>query len=206
MRIGKCEPTVPYLKYIIGPILLIFNFFCYLWHYCSGILRNDMAFHNAVLLTFTLSISGFLAVGILLLWHTYLIITNQVDILIVVQRTYVNIMMSWCYKYYDVIETLNQINLYYNLSWNIYFILLYVVISFQTTIEFYVNMEERAYSKEKGEIYKNPFHQGWSKNMARVFGDTTWFFALLPSLRPPAEPMYPLVLRRHGRGGGDMIV
>jgi len=67
-------------------------------------------------------------------------------------------------------------------------------------------MEERAASKERGEVYKNPFNQGWKKNLARVFGDTTWYLALLPSLRPSADPMYPLVLKRHHRGGDNYVV
>ena len=93
----------------------------------------------AVVLTFTLGLSAFFSVGILLVWHVYLCLTNQ------------------------------------------------------TTIEFYINYDEGREAKQRGETYKNPFDKGWRKNLRRVFGDVQWWRAGLFSLRPPPEPEYPLL-------------
>jgi hypothetical protein len=93
----------------------------------------------AVVLTFTLGLSAFFSVGILLVWHVYLCLTNQ------------------------------------------------------TTIEFYINYDEGREAKARGETYKNPFDKGWRKNLRRVFGDVQCWRAGLFSLRPPPEPEYPLL-------------
>lgn len=71
----------------------------------------------------------------------------------------------------------------------------YLILTNQTTIEFYVNMEERRVAGEQGYVYRNPFDEGLRGNLRRVFGDVPWYRALLPSVRTPPEPMYPLLLR-----------
>lgn len=91
---------------------------------------------SAILICFTVTISASLSVGILLVWHIYLIATNQ------------------------------------------------------TTIEFYINMENRSEAKRKGFVYKNPFNEGMRKNFRRVFGDTAWYWYLVPCLHEPMDPMY----------------
>mmetsp|Transcript_16849 Transcript_16849/g.25340 ORF Transcript_16849/g.25340 Transcript_16849/m.25340 type:complete len:331 (-) Transcript_16849:55-1047(-) len=95
---------------------------------------------EAVILTFTVALSAALAVGILLGWHIYLILTNQ------------------------------------------------------TTIEFYINYENRSAARSSGILYKNPFDLGWRKNIKRVFGNSPWYYCLFPSSNIPLEPMYPLQL------------
>ena len=92
---------------------------------------------DALMYSFTIAIAAGLAVGILLLWHVYLSLTNQ------------------------------------------------------TTIEFYINMEERAEAKEAGTIYKNPFDKGWRKNLRRVFGEGSLCRLTLISLRKPPQHEWP---------------
>jgi palmitoyltransferase len=70
------------------------------------------------------------------------------------------------------------------LSWH-----LYLCMTNQTTIEFYINMEERADAKEMGLVFKNPFDKGWRKNLKRVFGDGSWYSVILLSLRNPPTPL-----------------
>lgn len=72
---------------------------------------------------------------------------------------------------------------------------IYLIVTNQTTIEFYVNMEERRIARDEGYVFHNPFDEGLRGNLRRVFGDVAWYLALLPSVRPPPEPMYPLLLR-----------
>jgi palmitoyltransferase len=74
------------------------------------------------------------------------------------------------------------------LAWHIY-----LVSTNQTTIEFYINMEERADAKEQGFIYTNPFDKGWRKNWKRIFGDGSWYEVILISLRKPPPPIYSLL-------------
>jgi palmitoyltransferase len=93
--------------------------------------------HDAMIYSFTVAVSAAVAVGVLLLWHGYLIFTNQ------------------------------------------------------TTIEFYINIEERMEAKEAGYTYKNPFDKGWRKNLSRVFGAGSPCSVVLLSLRDPPPPLYP---------------
>lgn len=99
----------------------------------------NVSMHTAIVFTFTIAISAFFSVGILLLWHAYLSLTNQ------------------------------------------------------TTIEFYLNMEERSDAKLRNETFKNPYDKGWRKNLRRVFGDVSWYSSLLPSFRLPPPPDYPML-------------
>jgi palmitoyltransferase len=71
---------------------------------------------------------------------------------------------------------------------------IYLCCTNQTTIEFYINIENRADAKEEGKEYKNPFDKGWRKNLKRVFGNERGFFgAILISSRPPPPQKYPLL-------------
>jgi hypothetical protein len=107
-------------------------------------MTNIFSLDGAILFTFTLSVSAEASVGILLIWHIYLCLTNQ------------------------------------------------------TTIEFYINYDEGRDAKAQGMVYKNPFDVGWRKNLRRVFGDVPLWRAGLLSFRPPVEPEYPLLPREIG--------
>jgi hypothetical protein len=77
----------------------------------------------------------------------------------------------------------------------------------QTTIEFYINMARKYDPYRKGE-YRNPFDEGWRKNLRRVLGDAPWYTHLLPNFSPPAPPMYPFTLEdrscEEGLSGTDL--
>ena len=68
----------------------------------------------------------------------------------------------------------------------------YLAFTNQTTIEFYINMDERSYAKSKGETFKNPFNKGWRKNMMRIFGDGPWYRWFLISVKAPSVPEFGL--------------
>ena len=52
------------------------------------------------------------------------------------------------------------------LCWHVY-----LTLTNQTTIEYYINYEEANEAKLRGEYYRNPYDMGWRKNLQRVFGD-----------------------------------
>jgi hypothetical protein len=68
---------------------------------------------------------------------------------------------------------------------------LYLSLTNQTTIEFYINMEERSDAKHRGHVFKNPFDKGWRKNLSRVFGNVPIMQALAISLRKPMPEEWP---------------
>lgn len=72
------------------------------------------------------------------------------------------------------------------------FIVFNYVPIYQTTIEFYVNIENRMDAKQAGIEYKNPFDEGYSKNFARLLGTSPWYSNFLPFLNMPPPPLYPL--------------
>ncbi len=92
---------------------------------------------NAAVLTFTIGLSAGISVLILLVFHTFLVLTNQ------------------------------------------------------TTLEFYINWEERREAKEQGYVFKNPFDKGWRKNLIRVFGDCAWYHYMNMSVRDSVPCDYP---------------
>jgi len=112
---------------------------------------------------FTLASCVLFSVGILLAIHTYLTMTNQVCL------AFISLLFSPIFSYH--------------------FILLQLQL--QTTLELYINFDEAREAKTNGTFYKNPFDKGLRKNLRRVFGDTPWYLALLPSLREPVDPEYP---------------
>ena len=62
----------------------------------------------------------------------------------------------------------------------------YLVITNQTTIEFYSNRFDAADAKQRGEVWINPYTVGWRENFSQVFGPSRRFGAwLLPSWKPP---------------------
>ena len=67
----------------------------------------------------------------------------------------------------------------------------YLCLTNQTTIEFYINMEERSDARQRGAVFRNPFDKGWRKNLVRVFGDVGWLQALAISLRKPVAEEWP---------------
>ena len=97
----------------------------------------------AIVSVFTICATGTISVGALLIWHIYLILTNQ------------------------------------------------------TTVEFHVNLREHREALQYGQIYSNPFNQGWSKNIERVFGkgsESIWYKILVPVWPSSLEyyvPKYP---------------
>jgi palmitoyltransferase len=65
----------------------------------------------------------------------------------------------------------------------------YLVLSAQTTIEFYGNITRGRRARSRGEMYSNPYDCGWRKNLAHVLGDMPLWLAVLPSDRtPPGKP------------------
>lgn len=69
---------------------------------------------------------------------------------------------------------------------------LYLCLTNQTTIEFYINLEERSDARQRGAVFKNPFDKGWRKNLTRVFGNAShWTHALTMSLRAPPPEEWP---------------
>ena len=68
----------------------------------------------------------------------------------------------------------------------------YLCLTNQTTIEFYINMDESRHAKSQGDTFKNPFDKGWRKNLVRVFGDGPWYSYLMISLRSPIASEYGL--------------
>jgi len=68
-------------------------------------------------------------------------------------------------------------------SWHIY-----LVLSGQTTIEFYQNQMKRSQMARRGEVFSNRFDQGRVKNFQAVFGKGRyWFSWMLPRTSPPGS-------------------
>jgi len=82
---------------------------------------------------------------------------------------------------------------------------IYLVLTAQTTIEFYGNFTRR--SKWRGERpWRNPYDAGsYKKNWQRLFGRGVYFFGLLPSRRVPSG--YPWGSeKKKGSGGGALQI
>ena len=62
----------------------------------------------------------------------------------------------------------------------------------QTTIEFYINIENRMEAKASGQKYENPFDLGYRKNLERLLGSAPWYYNVLPTLNTPVSPLYPV--------------
>lgn len=69
----------------------------------------------------------------------------------------------------------------------------YLVLSNQTTIEFHSNMSNRDRAKKRGELFRNPFDLGRTRNFQQVFGPNEFcrFVWLLPYVtkRPAGDGM-----------------
>ncbi|CAM9715162.1 unnamed protein product [Sphacelaria rigidula] len=70
------------------------------------------------------------------------------------------------------------------LGWHIYLIL-----TAQTTIEFYQNQTNRSRARQWGELWSNPFDVGCKGNWQQVFGPKPFLLGLLPSRRAPPPPV-----------------
>jgi len=69
---------------------------------------------------------------------------------------------------------------------------LFLVLTAQTTIEFYGNFTRRRRARTRGEIYRNPYDVGYKRNWRRVFGnDDCSGLGLMPSRRPPQCKPWP---------------
>lgn len=81
---------------------------------------------------------------------------------------------------------------------------LYLVLTAQTTIEFYGNFTRRRRAKARGEIFRNPYDVGYKRNWTRVFGKADHCcLSLLPDTRPPPNKPWPednaIAWALHGR-------
>ena len=71
----------------------------------------------------------------------------------------------------------------------------YLLLTAQTTIEFYGNRTRAARSRSRGEIFRNPYDLGTWRNWCQVMGDGNPLVAVLPSLRRPPWPPWPSLKR-----------
>ena len=46
------------------------------------------------------------------------------------------------------------------------------------------------YDNLRRRVFKNPFDEGWRKNMRRITGDVPWYTHLWPNFTPPPAPLY----------------
>jgi hypothetical protein len=76
------------------------------------------------------------------------------------------------------------------LAWHIY-----LVLTGQTTIEFYFNRYRMQTAKERGETYHNEFDLGYRRNWEFFFGKGRfWFSWMLPALTPPPGTFIVIVI------------
>merc|ERR1712216_907134 len=64
------------------------------------------------------------------------------------------------------------------LSWHVYLIL-----TAQTTIEFYGNRTSKRHARTRGKLFTNPYDQGTRANWEAVMGKSNVLLSLLPSWR-----------------------
>uniref|UniRef100_A0A7S2FY83 Palmitoyltransferase n=1 Tax=Octactis speculum TaxID=3111310 RepID=A0A7S2FY83_9STRA len=67
----------------------------------------------------------------------------------------------------------------------------YLVLTSQTTIEFYGNQTKKFRARLRGQRYRNPYDMGMKRNWEHVFGHGHWAMVLLPSTKPPPWPPWP---------------
>jgi palmitoyltransferase len=68
---------------------------------------------------------------------------------------------------------------------------IWLVITNQTTVEYFTNTQDARFAEEEGRPWKNPFDKGtWRKNSHRIFGTNIWRNILLPASSPPPTPDY----------------
>jgi len=69
---------------------------------------------------------------------------------------------------------------------------LYLVLTAQTTIEFYGNCTLHSRARVRGHVFRNPYHRSYSANWQHLFGTVhPVIFSLLPSSRPPPGGPWP---------------
>jgi hypothetical protein len=71
---------------------------------------------------------------------------------------------------------------------------LYLCLTAQTTVDFHVNWRNSNDARASGQTFKNPFDEGWRKNVRRIVGYVPWYKILFPSLHRPPAPKYPFEL------------
>ena len=81
----------------------------------------------------------------------------------------------------------------------LFFFHVYLMLTGQTTIEYYENQARSFRFRARGMKFTNPFDFGRQKNFQAVFGsDLPSFVAIaLPSRRPPPTPRIPIALEDH---------
>eukprot|EP01038_Epipyxis_sp_PR26KG_P012366 gene12366-16588_t len=85
------------------------------------------------------------------------------------------------------------------LSWHIY-----LCLTNQTSIEFYINLQASHEARLHGIAYRNPFDDGWRKNLRRILGDVPWYYNLWPNFRSPPDPKYPFDLRQYNNNADNI--
>ena len=65
----------------------------------------------------------------------------------------------------------------------------YLLLTAQTTIEFYGNRSRARKMRTRGEIFKNPYDLGSRRNWCQVMGTGNPLLAVMPSTRPPPGPV-----------------
>lgn len=63
----------------------------------------------------------------------------------------------------------------------------YLLLTGQTTLEYYRSMYIRDKLKKENKMYKNPYDLGYRGNFKIVFGNASPLFAILPSIREPPD-------------------
>lgn len=67
----------------------------------------------------------------------------------------------------------------------------YLLLTAQSTVEFYINRERRAAARARGRLWRNPFDLGPLRNWQQVYGTMPIALAVLPSTREPPPPLTP---------------
>ena len=76
----------------------------------------------------------------------------------------------------------------------------YLLLTAQTTIEFYGNYTLGLRAAARGHQYRNPYSRGAAANWAQLFGPGNRVLALLPSSRPPPGKPWPEAAAAAARG------
>ena len=76
----------------------------------------------------------------------------------------------------------------------------------QTTVEYYQNALRRERASARGEVFVNPFDQGWRANWAQVFGAGSILWSVMPRRRKPPPPVVPFLGATAGGVGSSRLI